>query len=81
MTQKDTQGKKPHNVHNTTQMFCISDLLYQPWSGVRCSSLAIPPGEENPLFLSRGLGKEIYKQRRLHTGNIQEIKMAKKQPE
>lgn len=79
MTQKDIQQKNPHNVHKTIQMFCVSDLFYQPQTGVWCSSLAIPPGEENPLLLSHGFAEEIHKQRRLHTSNIQEMEMAKKQ--
>lgn len=62
-------------------MFSVSDLFYQPQTGVWCSSLAIPPGEENPLLLSHGLGEEIHKQGRLHTSNIQGMKMAKKQAE
>lgn len=34
MTQRDTQKKKNPNVHNRTQIFCISDVFYQPQTGV-----------------------------------------------
>lgn len=43
------------------------------------SSLAIPPGKEKPLLLSHELGKEIHKQIKLHTDNMEEMKIAKKQ--
>lgn len=62
-------------------MLCISDLISQSQTNVWCSSLALPPGKENPSLLSHGLGGEINKQRRLHTGDMEEMKIAKKQAE
>ena len=61
------------------EMFRISELFYQSQTGIRCSSVAIPPGKEKPLLLSHELGKEIHKQRKLHTGNTEEMNIAKNQ--
>lgn len=55
------------------------NLFYQSQTGILCSSLAIPPGKEKTLLLSHELEKEIHKQRKLHIGNTEEMKIAKKQ--
>lgn len=71
--------KKPQcSQQNTNILYFWRVLPATDWCMMQQPSYSSRTGKS---ILSHGLREEKHKQRRLHTGNLQEMKMAKKQPE
>lgn len=80
---KETLRKKKNkqtqcSQQNTNILYFWRVLPATDWCMMQQPSYSSRTGKS---ILSHGLREENHKQRRLHTGNLQEMKMAKKQPE